>query len=40
VVHAVPVSAAHMFFAALSASLYVALLLTASTLVFSRRDLK
>jgi len=40
VVHGIPVTATHMFFSALSASLYVALLLTASTLVFSRRDLK
>jgi ABC-type transport system involved in multi-copper enzyme maturation permease subunit len=40
VVHAVPVTGAHMLFSALSASLYVALLLTASTLVFARRDLK
>jgi len=40
VVHAVPVSVAHMFFSTLSPSLYVALFLTASALVFSRRDLK
>jgi len=40
VVHAVPVSASYVSLAALSGVLYVGVLLVASTLVFSRRDLK
>ena len=40
VVHAVPVSASYVSLAALSGVLYIGVLLVASTLVFSRRDLK
>jgi ABC-type transport system involved in multi-copper enzyme maturation permease subunit len=40
VVHAVPVSAEHVLLATLSSSLYIGVLLVASTIVFSRRDLK
>ncbi len=40
VVHAVPVSAEHVLLATVSSSLYIGLLLVASTIVFSRRDLK
>ena len=40
VVHAVPVSAEHVLMASLSSSLYIGVLLVASTIVFSRRDLK
>jgi Cu-processing system permease protein len=40
VVHAVPVSGEHVLFATLSAALYIGVLLVASTIVFSRRDLK
>ena len=40
VVHGVPVTVEHMLLAATSAALYIALLLVAATLVFSRRDFK
>jgi Cu-processing system permease protein len=40
VVHAEPVTAQHMLLASASAGLYIALLLVAATLIFSRRDFK
>ena len=40
VVHAVPVSGTHVLFSALSAALYIGVLLVAATIIFSRRDLK
>ena len=40
VVHAQPVTAAHMGLAALSTGLYIGALLAAATLVFTRRDFK
>jgi ABC-type transport system involved in multi-copper enzyme maturation permease subunit len=40
VVHGVPVSATHMALATLSTGFYIGVLLVASTIVFSRRDLK
>jgi len=40
VVHAQPVTAQHMLLASGAAGLYIALLLTASAMIFSRRDFK
>jgi Cu-processing system permease protein len=40
VVHALPVSPAYLWFTAGYAALYIALLLTAAVVIFSRRDLK
>ena len=40
VVHGVAVSAQHVLLASLSSGLYIGVLLTASALIFSRRDLK
>jgi ABC-type transport system involved in multi-copper enzyme maturation permease subunit len=40
VVHGVAISARHVLLASLSSGAYIAVLLTAATLIFSRRDLK
>jgi ABC-type transport system involved in multi-copper enzyme maturation permease subunit len=40
VVHGIAVSGSHMLMASLSSGLYIGVLLLASTLIFSRRDLK
>jgi ABC-type transport system involved in multi-copper enzyme maturation permease subunit len=40
VVHGLPIDAGHMLVASASSGLYIVLLITAATIVFSRRDLK